>query len=453
MYFLSHSRYTESPTLWTLQAMIMIRTFFFAEIKFRDLVLWQATIVRLAQSMNLHRLGSIVLDVRRPPNQNSRTGAPDAASGSITDFNDMSTSDTTAFLEKLNSLRVGYIFGLSFEPHNLVAREIARKIWMGIVYSEIFLASHLDHCYNINCDVSSTMPPADLDEDEVLVLNVAYRENPVALEKRLLERRHAKSSGYNAYYSIIKSVKRQVDIENEFTMRTGHVFLDYDLVQQIDLDARQCYSALPDHLRYWNGTPPEHVRKLHLEFPYYAEQSFFFEEQYNIRLLGLHITYMLRGMDDPMYRRSTEVCIESARHLISMTSRISEELAMTPFGEILNRKVYLAVIVLHVANCYGDKSFASSEISDDIRAGLIAIKNRQTMVFLTISTFFSRAVSELSDIYFTSVGSGANESISSMNTLYEDPLQWLSALGYAHLFDESRSPDGFAALNHDNVIL
>lgn len=453
MYFLAHCRYVETPTLWALQAMIMIRTFFFAAVKIRDVVLWQSMIVRLAQSMALHRLGSAVLDVRRPSNKSKRSGAPESFSGNFDQWSDLSTTDTNVLLEKIDSLRVGYFFGINFEPNNLAAREVARKIWTGIVLQEAFYAAHIDHCYNVKQDMMSTAPPADLEEDEVLTLDLARQTNPSALEQRLLQKRPTRTSIISASVPFINSILRQVDLENAHSMHTGHVFLDYQTIQELDLEARHAFESIPDYFRGTKQPLPDHIQKTHEEYPFIAHHAMFIEDQYHIRLLRLHFSYLVQGMHDTEFRHSTEVCIESARALVSCLGRMSPEQSMTPFGDIMHRQAYFAVVVLHVATCYGNGAFSSPEITEDIRFALKAIKKRRSKVYVSHNAIFLRALTELSDIYLSPmepVCENHGQVRSHDNLVSEDPLQWLSTLGYAHLFSDMPPLEEFLAVPNSN---
>ena len=441
MYFLMHSQYLENPTLWSLQAMVMLGTFFFSSTRFRDVVMWHTMTVRLALSMGLHRLGSTVLDARRPEHTRRRTGAPENPKGNMDEMASLDPTNTSALVEKVSSLRAGFLFGLSFEPDNLVAREIARKLWHGLVARETFLASRIDHCYMIRLNMMTTAPPADLDEEEVLRLDVSRKSDPLALERRLFERRPSPTSCLSAGLKLIDSMHRQIDLENEHSMRTGHVHLDYNIVQEIDLEARQVHESLPDYLRITASNAPSHVAQIQAKYPFLIEQAFWFQKLLHTRLLRLHFPFFVQGMNDTEYRHSAEVCVESARHIIQIARNISEAQSMTLYGDFIYRNSYFAAIVLHVANCCGNGSFASPELADDIRFVLSMVKRHKDQACFNNYSALMQGVCELWAIYFpqnetTQKSNLAGVHVPEQHHVTEDPLEWLSSLGYSHLLND-----------------
>lgn len=448
MYFLMHSQYLENPTLWSLQAMVMLGAYFFSSTRFRDVVMWHTMIVRLALSMGLHRLGSTVLDVRRPEHKRRRTGAPENPKGNMDDMVPVNPTNTSELVEKVSSLRAGFLFGLSFEPGNIVAREIARKLWYGLLARETFLASHVDHCYMIRLNMMTTAPPADLDEEEVLLLDISRQNDPLALERRLFARRPSPTSCLSAGVKLIDSMHRQIDLENEHSMRTGHVHLDYNIIQELDLEARQVHESLPDYLRSTAPDASSHVAQIQAKYPFLQEQAFWFKKLLHGRLLRLHFPFFVQGMNDNEYRHSVEVCVECARNVINIARNISEAQSMTLHGEFICRNSFFAAIVLHVARCWGSGSFAPPVIADDIRFVLSLIKRRRDQVCFNNYAVLMQAIGELWAIYFPQNEPTQGENLTGVHVaeqhhVIEDPLEWLSSLGYSHLFNDMPVLDDF----------
>lgn len=441
MYFLMHSQYLENPTLWSLQTMVMLGAFFFSSTRFRDVVMWHTMIVRLALSMGLHRLGSTVLDARRPGHTRRRTGAPENPKGNMDDMESFNPTNTSELVENVSSLRAGFLFGLNFEPDNLVAREIARKLWHGLLARETLLASSIDHCYMIRLNMMTTAPPADLDEEEVLLLDISRQNDPLALERRLFERRPSPTSCLSAGLKLIDSMHRQIDLENEHSMRTGHVHLDYNIVQELDLEARQVHESLPDYLRFTVPDTPSHVAQIQVKYPFLHEQAFWFQMSLHARLLRLHFPFFVQGMNDPEYRHSAEVCVECAQNAIRLSRNISEAQSMTLHGDFIHRSSYFAAIVLHLASCCGNGSFAPPGLVDDIRFVLSLVKRRRDQVCFNNYSALTRAVSELWSIYFPQNVTARGENLTGVHVteqhhVIDDPLEWLSSLGYSHLFND-----------------
>lgn len=415
LFFLSRSNHMTQPSLWTLQAMILIRDHFHRVLQARTLALWTSCLIRLAQTMGIHRLGSTVDDIRRQWDKTNGQWCGDKFQPMLYDFwphNQAGYSEGLLYMADSIRLRP-YIWHQEFEPGNLAMREIGRKIWHNLLAFDWQASAYLDHCYAVNESNSYTDPPAAIDDKQVIRLDTDKNANPGALEQVIANQSFSDNTYLRVFTHVARIIRMQVDMENKQHVFRGESRLSDSDISALDNEYRLILQQLT--LCFENGSRLYSRMQL---------QSLNILTYY--RLLRLHFPYLSIGLREVTHRKYAEACIDAARNVIKAYIKIEAELEYKHGFSLMILRLFIAVLSLHVALCRGQDLFPSDKLRFEIIDAVKALLRCHSNGLVREIDFLDTPVAHLRDFYLKAGISGAiigDESIEQ-----EDPLGWLPIL-------------------------
>lgn len=290
VFFFQHSNFMEQPTLWTLQNFNILSIKYWNMREMHIAVIWNRLAISLAQQMGLNCLGSALDDIMH-----------DASPSMRSDF-----------------LGLPWIDEMS--PTDLSQRELGRMLWATLLRFDWFCSFHVDFTYSISDSMNQTSPPAALHPEEVLmlrqlppsVLNEPDRPTPTV------------------YLRILLDVGRLVRQISEILLRRRSqrqkAQLTWEETQYMDCQIRALQNTLPKYFCFDPETIKEaDTQAILAKYPYLKIQRLFLQEQFQYRLLRLHLPFMEAEIQAGDKSMSIDTCIEGAR----MTIAVYEELQLT----------------------------------------------------------------------------------------------------------------------------
>ena len=419
MYFLARSNHMAQPTLWTLQAMILIRDYYQRIWQARTLAMWTSSLVRLAQTMGLHRLGGTIHDLHKQWNGISHgPGRGDKFTPLEHDFwphqYDTSAEGLVQFAEHLRLK--SFIWHQEFEPGNLAMREIGRKIWHNLVAFDWQASSFLDHCYAVSESNSFTDPPSDIDDDEVLRLDFEKQQDKAALEQRIKQHSFSDNTYLGIYTHIARITRVQVDLENKQQVTVGFSRISESDAEMLDAEYRRV-------LHYVNVRFNNSGHK-----PYSRLQREVLVEMINFRILRLHFAYLTVGLRDTEHRANAEACVDAARAVVRCSYDI-EHYLMTNHGlALLTLHLFFATLTLHVAFLRGSAIFSINTLHCELCDSIRVLHRLYTNGVHSGNNFLDVPVSLLYNHYIVNANDGTVTDNAGNDVNQEDPLGWLQIL-------------------------
>ncbi|WFD45255.1 hypothetical protein MPSI1_003937 [Malassezia psittaci] len=330
---LTASQYLERPTLWILQAIILLQRRAYNKFLISVNVIANALAIRIAQSMGLNRLGSLKDDLKRV---RSHTTLQDHPQGWV----------------------VGYLpWVREFAPNDLQKRELARKIWTTLVAADWLRSMHFDFSYMITDETNHTAPPAALTDEELNVVETlpdAIIDDP-------------KRPSPQTYHRILLSLSRTVRSASQILMdkMLRHETLQLDLAQvrEMDMQIGNVVQELPSYFRF-DGISElsSSVQSIIARYPYLAVQRLLLQEMIHFRMLVLHAPHLHTVMRDPSDRRSLVACIEGACVVVTVWEELQRDDKSNPQIHYIKWHLIVAAVVLDsIIACIHANQSATSE--------------------------------------------------------------------------------------------
>ncbi|WFD00963.1 hypothetical protein MYAM1_003719 [Malassezia yamatoensis] len=314
---LTESQCLERPTLWTLQAILLLQRRSYNKLLFSVNVVWNSLAIRLAQFMGISRLGSLQDDLKRLRNHTSVNEPPQAW--------------VTGYMPWLRE----------FAPNDLPKRELARKIWTTLVTADWLRSAHFDFSYMVLDETNHTAPPASLTDEELAdveslpdaVIQDTTRPSPQTFVRILLE---LASTVRNASHILTQKMVRQETLQ-----------LDYDQVREFDAQIGGIVQRIPIYYRF-DGVSEltSSVQMLHAQYPYLALQRLLLQEMIHFRMLVLHAPYLQSAMRDCSQRRSLVACIEGACVVVTVWEEMQRVDKSNPQIHYIKWHLIVAAVVL-----------------------------------------------------------------------------------------------------------
>lgn len=416
LYFMLNSDHMYDPTLWILQSMAVLREHLLHKVPFRAVIMWHSIAIRLAQSMGLHRLGSVVQDVHLLQSEPSDEDLDGPHSHS-------------SLVQVCQNIRYGFLWGQHFSEGDLVSREIGRKVWHNLLGFDWLASNHANHTYVISDGSTFTAPPASLDDDEVLQLNA---RDPDVMDRLLDSQRPSEASYLRAMTSHAHSTRRLVDLENENRVLQGKSRLDQDTIISLDREYRSVLAALPEYFILDGVTELQsHVQQIHREKSYLTVQRFVLYQWVHYQLMVIHSPYLIPGLRGTSLRHHSDESIRSARFIIKMYRKIHSMDAPIEQQFALLAQVLFAALVLHFAIHIGQDVPDSDDIRQDICFSLIRLHTIFKFRGVAQSNEFSGMLRALESIYGTQTENHSSETGgggSAWPCVPKDSVDWLEQL-------------------------
>lgn len=131
MSMLQQSDYLQQPSLWTLQAIVLMRLYWFERMLFSHCTVWNLTAIRLGHSMGIDRLGSLLDDLDREEER-----------AHVSHADEQDKKDSEHWLEVMRGWASVWV--PRFEEQDLALRELGRRVWCNLVTADCILNSHID---------------------------------------------------------------------------------------------------------------------------------------------------------------------------------------------------------------------------------------------------------------------------------------------------------------------
>lgn len=287
IFFLHESTYQLTPTLWTLQTIIILKRKPLDSLHVTLGLIWNATATRLAQLMGLNRLGSAIEDIKHK--------------------NDKSP----LYIEEDPVSRMPWLS--IFAEDDLPKRELGRKVWATLLTFDWFASGHVDFAYLVPDDINCSSTPAALLDEEVVRLE--------AIPEAVLANPNRPSPNAFVRLSLeLSYIVRQTSvILTKRISRHEPLHVAYEDVALIDRQLCALVENLPNYLRF-DGLSElsDEVQAIHAQHPFLSLQRLFLQEQIHFRMLRLHSPYLPSALRDPARRRSLKACIEGARVTVAV---------------------------------------------------------------------------------------------------------------------------------------
>lgn len=419
LYFLARSNHMTQPTLWTLQAMILIRDYYQRILQARTLAMWTSSLVRLAQTMGLHRLGSTIHDLHKQwKGISPGPGRGDKFTPMQQEFwpnhSDTSAEGLIHFVEHLRSKP--FIWHQEFEPGNLAMREIGRKIWHNLVAFDWQASSFLDHCYSVSESNCFTDPPSDIDDDEVLRLDLAKQQDQAALEARIKQHSFSDNTYLGIYTHIARITRVQVDLENKQQVTVGFSRITESDAEMLDAEYRRVLRFIS--VRFSNSRHK----------PYAQLQQEMLTEMVNYRILRLHFAYLTVGLRDTEHRANAEACVDAARAVVRSSHDI-ERYLMTNHGlALLTLHLFFSTLALHVALLRGSGLFAIDKLHGELCDAIRVLYRFYSNGVHAGNNYLDVPVSLLYNHYIVNSKGETVADHAGNDINQEDPFGWLQIL-------------------------
>lgn len=361
------SAYLERPTLWSLQAILLLERKYLYELAAPVCAIWNSTAARIAQTMGLNRLGSAVDDVWR----NAAVDGAGKADGNAP----LRPSGTTG-------TRASRAMVLAeFAEGNILQRELARKLWYAILGFDWYLSAHVDYCHSIPDVLNRTAPPADLDDSAVVDLGARCDTlDPLSVEAML----QGAGTSHNLYPRVNVTIARCV--RDMASMRFEHMFTsgssefgDADVLA-FDHRLRSILRDLPDVFRLDGQTESRRdVKSILSERPYLALQRMCVQEQVYFRLMLLHRPYLDASCEYGLFRKSVAICTEAARIILATCQEL--ERTGNPNQRLWNVRAHLihAAIVLYtiLTNEAAQVAVPAASLKHDLQEAIFILDKRE----------------------------------------------------------------------------
>ncbi|WFD44776.1 hypothetical protein MPSI1_003447 [Malassezia psittaci] len=340
-FFYSHSNYLGEPTLWTIQSMCLTLFNLLPRLPSREALLWHANLVRLAQSMGLHRLGSLEQDLQCMSLR--RQGNECAESHQKWRDNDLSFKhlESCALRPKL--------FGEdTFEAGNLALREIARKVFNAVLRMD-WLGS-VDHCFLIQLDDLTTSSPANLDDGQVLQLDTYYQKNPESIHAMLQNPNPTDATLISIARRICEVYRRQADMEKQQFRLTRSYELDPNSLKALHDEYANILLSLPAEFQLTGVAEyDDRVLLAHAKRPYLTDQRLFINECINFRIMKLFGPSFVRWLRLKENHDQAITCLRAAT-VVCRTHKELPQFTSPTHAFIYQRyQLLIAVIILHIA--------------------------------------------------------------------------------------------------------
>ncbi|PWN52454.1 hypothetical protein IE53DRAFT_281451 [Violaceomyces palustris] len=331
------------PSLCTLQTIIIMRQYCFNRRKREEYISLQTMVLKAAEGLGLHRLGSAHDDEARWRDESleAQKTSPDSSlrkmirstrhfkDGSETDSEeeeglDPVRHDLNGMWLPKGSQRSNWDLNHTkrFEDGNRVARELGRKVWFALVTMDWMFAIQLNRCYYAREEMFTTELPLNLDDEDVWEGNELSKEGSPRSPGNHLVSQPVEVPTQNSFIrvqvEICYAVRGIVDALNRNEESYDHVLL-------LDSRLRSILDSLPKFFRLDGSSEydPE-ILEHHRRRPYLSLQRVAIYETVHHRLLMLHRLFMGRGYLNPKYAFSTRTCIESARAVISSLKSLDQ---------------------------------------------------------------------------------------------------------------------------------
>lgn len=331
---LSLSDYIEQPTLWSLQSLLLQKSFYTESRMFHANMLNTTITLRLAVMLGLNRLGSAVDDAKR---LQARSKQSNDARKSPADLDEDARHNVTK-----NSFGVTIA---TFEEGNLAIRELGRKIWTILTAMDFTMGAHMDQTFFIHDNINQTAPPSLIDDDEIL-----SDAAPLLLLRPNINQMVSENAFSGLFLSIAKAGRLQVELEN-----IKGSPLPYEDVLEIDRGFHKAIENFPDYFHYRFLKSDQEIIKSGTK-SYFSRsitiQRNMVHEQAQFRLLRLHRLHLGRGFRDEVYLPSLIACFEASKILI--TARIELEKVLLHSRKWIGAQIHLlhAALVLYLILMY-----------------------------------------------------------------------------------------------------
>lgn len=286
--FLHESKYQLTPTLWTLQTIIILKRKPLDSLHVTLGLIWNATATRLGQLMGLNRLGSAIEDIKHLKNDKP-----------------------SPYIEADPVSRMPWLS--VFAEDDLPKRELGRKVWSTLLTFDWFASGHVDFAYLVPDDINCTSTPAALLDEEVVRLETI----PEAVLADL--NRPSPSAFVRISLELSYIVRQTSVILTKKISRHEPLHVAYEDVALIDYQLCALVEKLPNYLRF-DGLSElsDEVQAIHAQHPFLSLQRLFLQEQIHFRMLRLHSPYLPSALRDTARRRSLKACIEGARVTVAV---------------------------------------------------------------------------------------------------------------------------------------
>ncbi|KDN53086.1 hypothetical protein K437DRAFT_115767 [Tilletiaria anomala UBC 951] len=354
---LSMSDMLAQPTLEGIQAISMLRYYYFGRQRRAEYTVLHTMIIRIAEGLGLHRLQSAHADAERWAKRRLHTGSPfsppassqagwhnnakhappktaDGGSGGsaghaaaagtgeeahATDsergshaliVGTMNRTDLHGWFlpkgehkEKWEEMNVSRWYDGDHEM-----RELGRRVWWALVFVDWQTATLHDGIYHAREATFTTGFPLNAE-----LADISRTSDPLAI-----------ASPEKSFVAILTEIARATRCTAD-AMNSG--VNEYEDSLQIEQSHRSILTSLP----YYYQFPSEHnaatydaaaVQAAHTEKPFRVIQRVLIYLYVHHRLLKLHRLYMPRGYRNGVYKHSREVCLESAEVLLSCYSEL-----------------------------------------------------------------------------------------------------------------------------------
>lgn len=222
-----------------------------------------------------------------------------------------------------NAIKAGHSIGLHLDGEKLglnpVETEARRRVWSWIYFSDRTLSMNLGRPTTIDDSVCDTLPPSDVDNQEVFPMPAYPPPLPEGMKPPTA------MTYVRLRHGIAPLMGRIIG-----TFQKLNSPAHYSDILDIDREIEQYRASLPSYYRsYTSGTDEVHTdRSLDAAFRFLPAHRFLLETEINYIRIALHRPYLLRsgGTHGARYLPSRRACVDAARQDIALRRAYVQEL-------------------------------------------------------------------------------------------------------------------------------
>ncbi len=361
---LTFSRWVDSPTVTALQAIIVLRIHYMLGFRIGAMALINATGIRAAAMIGLHRLGSAADDAARW--QKPGRGAEDSISER--QLKQAEEEEQTGHFPPWAKPGWHNAHVREYCEGDHAQRELGRKVWYALITVDWTMSPRFDQFYVASVHTFTTKLPSNLDDHELYALEPYSPLPPIDRDKPT----------DRAYLDTVFAIS---DISRKITDDLNRGDINYDMIMRADGEIRQVLSNLPWYYSF-DGSPNLR-RRLHevmTKRPITSVQRVLAHMTCWHTLLRMHRRYMALGFADPMYAHSTQTCIEAAQFVIAVVAeldRAHSRARKLPFNTV---SVFHSCMVLQIdinRAARGPITPVIAQKREAVRTGITLLENSQ----------------------------------------------------------------------------
>ena len=297
----------ETPTLTFLQVVVSMRHYYLHRGRHRTYATFNTMAIRLAIQLGLHRLGSLGQDLANTELLEQANTAPTLPAASSSTSTQHASNLWGLFLPSTQRRRWLDASYAKFAPHDLVLRELGRKVWNVLVCMDWFQASHYDGYYSVHPGSFTTAHP----------INLSQKHIESALMSGTLPRPFPQDHPTESSFLPILSSIAQCSLEMADAANKGRS--SYADLCVIEAQLRTILDQLPRFYRL-DGHCENlgEVQAFHRQVPRLTFQRLLINETIHHRILKIHRLYLLVGLQSEAFQPSAKACISSSLRLVEL---------------------------------------------------------------------------------------------------------------------------------------